>query len=196
MTKQGRKTKSVTLRITSEEYRCLRLKQNETGQSLSEIIRNEYLIAATERYFAQHKPGRRGKHPPSLKGNANDLPVPTSVIHWATGPDGRATQISGEWMEHTGRSPVGDLGDLWASCVHVEDRDDLTRIFTECMKSRVPYTFEYRLRRPDGGFNWVQAQANPHFGTDGTFLGYIGTTTAITSADNGRMLMMAPYTAP
>jgi signal transduction histidine kinase len=48
------------------------------------------------------------------------------------------------------------------------------RAFSEYFDRRAPFTVEYRLRRHDGKFRWIQETGVPRWNPDGSFAGYIG----------------------
>ncbi|MCS6988152.1 MAG: PAS domain S-box protein [Chloroherpetonaceae bacterium] len=46
--------------------------------------------------------------------------------------------------------------DEWANNIHPEDRERATRLLEETLKSGAPYRAEYRYRRKDGSYFWVE----------------------------------------
>lgn len=78
------------------------------------------------------------------------------------------------WLEFTGRTMNQEMGNGWAQGVHP---DDLQRCFDthrDAFDTRQDYTMEYRLKRFDGEYRWILDIGVPHFTSEGTFVGYIG----------------------
>ena len=82
---------------------------------------------------------------------ADDAPV----MLWISGADGLCSFFNREWLAFTGRSLADELGRGWWQGVHHEDRDRLARHLQHAGENRSPFSFEYRLRRADGQYRWV-----------------------------------------
>src|SRR6516165_1916140 len=104
--------------------------------------------------------------------------APTLI--WRSGTDRLCTFFNRGWLEFTGRSMEQELGNGWAEGVHREDTDRCFEVYVNSFDARQPFTMEYRLRRADGEYRWVLDSGTPRFGSDGTFLGYIGSCVDIT----------------
>jgi two-component system CheB/CheR fusion protein len=63
--------------------------------------------------------------------------------------------------------------------VHPADIDELRKMFISHFKHRKPFTAEYRLKRHDGEYRWIQDMGRPTFLPDETFSGYTGSCTEI-----------------
>jgi len=107
---------------------------------------------------------------------ANNAPV----MVWVTEPDGSCSFLSSSWYEFTGQSPSQGLGFGWLDATHPEDRGLAHKTFNLANQKRIPFRLEYRLRRADGEYRWAIDAATPRLGTDGKFLGYIGSIIDIT----------------
>jgi PAS domain S-box-containing protein len=107
---------------------------------------------------------------------ANSAPV----MIWMSGTDKLCAFFNRGWLEFTGRSIEQELGNGWAEGVHREDIDRCFEVYVNSFDTRQPFTMEYRLRRADGEYRWVLDNGTPRFGSDGTFLGYIGSCVDIT----------------
>ena len=96
------------------------------------------------------------------------------VMIWVTEPDGSCTFLSKSWYDFTGQTPDTALGWGWTEAIHPEDREHASDSFAEASDHHEPIRLEYRLRRKDGQYRWTLDAAVPRLGSDGRFLGYIG----------------------
>lgn len=107
---------------------------------------------------------------------ANTAPV----LIWMSAPDKLCTFFNQRWLDFTGRNLEQELGNGWASGVHPDDLDPCLSTYSAAFDSRVPFEMEYRLRRHDGIYRWIVDYGVPRYGSDATFLGYIGSCVDIT----------------
>jgi PAS domain S-box-containing protein len=99
---------------------------------------------------------------------------------WVTEPDGTCAYLSRSWYEFTGQTLETGLGFGWLDAIHPDDRDWSDEVFRNANLKREAFQLEYRLRRADGTYRWAIDAAAPRFGSDGTFLGYVGSVLDIT----------------
>ncbi|MGV0108487.1 phosphate regulon sensor histidine kinase PhoR [Nostoc sp. DSM 114160] len=99
---------------------------------------------------------------------------------WVTDTNSYCTYLSQSWYDFTGQSEEMGLGFGWLNAVHPEDYNDVRNIFLEASSSYSAFRLEYRLRRKDGKYRSCIDAANPWFGVDGEFKGYIGSVIDIT----------------
>jgi PAS domain S-box-containing protein len=114
---------------------------------------------------------------------------------WVTNSDSYCTYLSKSWYDFTGQSEETGLGFGWLDVVHPEDYNDVRNAFFEANKRCSAFFIEYRLRRKDGVYRWTIGAANPWFGVDGKFKGYIGSVIDITErksaeAERDRLLKL------
>ncbi len=107
---------------------------------------------------------------------ANSAPV----MIWQSGPDKLCTFFNEPWLAFTGRALDQELGNGWADGVHPEDLDHCLKVYTEAFDARQPFTMEYRLRRHDGEYRWIEDCGVPRYDAQARFLGYIGSCIDIT----------------
>ena len=99
---------------------------------------------------------------------------------WSSGPDKKCDYFNRAWLAFTGRTLEQELGDGWAEGVHPDDRTRCFEIFTTAFDRRKRFSRDYRLRRHDGEFRWIQDDGSPRYDSQGNFLGCIGHCLEIT----------------
>jgi len=107
------------------------------------------------------------------------------VMIWMSGPDKLCNYFNQSWLRFTGQPLETQLGNGWAGSVHPNDLSKCLETYTQCFDSRVPFRMEYRLRRHDGEYRWVDDIGAPIVNPDGSFVGYIGSCVDITDRKRG-----------
>jgi PAS domain S-box-containing protein len=102
------------------------------------------------------------------------------VLVWMSGPDKGCVYFNRPWLAFTGRSLEQEFGAGWVEGVHPDDVDRCLAIYASHFDRREPFRMEYRLRRADGEYRWIEDRGVPQLGQDGTFFGYIGSCVDIT----------------
>ncbi len=78
---------------------------------------------------------------------------------WSTRADGACDYLSPQWEAFTGVAAARHLGRGWLDAVHAEDRDGVEQAWDQAVRGGLPYDIEYRLRRHDGVWRWVNGRA-------------------------------------
>ncbi len=99
---------------------------------------------------------------------------------WITDTNGYCTFLSRGWYEFTAQTEATGLGHGWTHAVHPEDRARARAKFLDANATPEPFRVDYRLRHVNGSYRWVLDTGQPRFGSDGEFLGYIGSVIDIT----------------
>jgi PAS domain S-box-containing protein len=102
-----------------------------------------------------------------------------------SGGDGLCQYFNRAWLEFRGRTVEQELGNGWAEGLHPDDHDLCMETYLKSFSARQPYRLEYRLRRRDGEYRWVEDTGVPHFEEDGTFAGFIGSTMDVSTRKRG-----------
>ncbi|OSJ19612.1 hypothetical protein BST63_01975 [Bradyrhizobium canariense] len=96
------------------------------------------------------------------------------VMIWVSGIDKRCLWFNRRWLNFTGRDILEEVGDGWAEGVHPEDLDRCLKTYVHHFDARLDFRMEYRLRRHDQTYRWIDDTGIARYAPDGSFLGYIG----------------------
>jgi PAS domain S-box-containing protein len=102
------------------------------------------------------------------------------VMIWTTGTDGLCNYFSKPWLDFTGRTMEQEVGMGWLEGVHPDDAQGCLNCFLPAFHARKSFRMEYRLRRADGEYRWVDESGIPRYTPGGEFAGYIGCNIDIT----------------
>ena len=102
------------------------------------------------------------------------------VMIWVSGADKNCVWFNRPWLNFTGRSMPQELGTGWTEGVHPDDYERCLQIYCSKFDARQEFRMQYRLRRNDGAYRWIDDVGIPRYAHDGSFLGYIGSCTDVT----------------
>ena len=101
------------------------------------------------------------------------------VMIWVSGLDRQCVWFNRPWLAFTGRDMQQELGSGWSEGVHLKDFDRCLETYIGHFDARKEFRMEYRLRRHDRTYRWIDDTGIPRYARDGSFLGYIGSCTDI-----------------
>lgn len=102
------------------------------------------------------------------------------ALIWLAGTDKLCFYFNKVWLDFTGRTMEQEYGNGWAEGVHPDDFDRCLEIYVTSFDKRERFSMDYRLRRHDGEYRWIQDDGCPRYDVDGNFIGYIGNCLDIT----------------
>lgn len=104
-----------------------------------------------------------------------------SIPHmvWIANGAGEVVMNNARHAEYTGYTDEEMRAWAWKEIVHADDRDNLSAVWAEALRTRNPYNTEARLRRSDGEFRWHLVRARPKYLPDGSVETWFGTNTDI-----------------
>jgi len=107
---------------------------------------------------------------------------------WRAGEDALCNYFNATWLHFTGKTLEEEAGNGWAQGVHPDDFDACLKIYLEAFSQRKPFEMEYRLKRHDGEYRWINDRGVPLFDENRKFFGYIGSCMDVTDKVEGARL--------
>jgi PAS domain S-box-containing protein len=107
---------------------------------------------------------------------ANSVPV----WIWVNGADGRCEFVNKEYLEFLGKSLEDVMGFGWSTELHPDDQEPYVSAYMAALEKREPFRAQFRAKRIDGHYRWLESYALPRFNATGNFLGYVGSSFDIT----------------
>src|SRR5215213_689353 len=156
----------VTIDVTEQQLAKEAWRQSEE--------KNQAMLEALTRNEAQLAQLRESEE--RFRTMADNVPA----MIWIADTENRCTYVNKQWLDFTGRTTEEELGTGWMRSVHPEDYDACLERLTSNFDARQPFELEFRLCRHDGEYRWLYNCGIPRFSSDGTFLGYIGSSIDIT----------------
>jgi PAS domain S-box-containing protein len=101
------------------------------------------------------------------------------VMIWTSGTDKACVWFNRPWLTFTGRTLEQEIGHGWSEGVHRDDLERCMDVYNRHFDARKDFRMQYRLRRYDGSYRWIDDTGIPRLTRDGAFLGYIGSCTDI-----------------
>ena len=92
------------------------------------------------------------------------------------------------WLDFTGRSMEEEYGFGWAEGVHPDDLDRCVKIYLDNFKLQKPFEMDYRLKRYDNQYRWINDRGIPFYDKDKVFIGFIGSCMDVTEKVEGQLL--------
>jgi PAS domain S-box-containing protein len=96
------------------------------------------------------------------------------ALIWTAGTDKKCNYFNKVWLDFTGRTFEQEFDDGWTEGVHPDDFNRCKEIYIKSFDRQVKFSMDYRLRRFDGVYRWIQDDGNPLYNNEGKFIGYIG----------------------
>jgi PAS domain S-box-containing protein len=93
---------------------------------------------------------------------------------WTSGSDALCTYFNKAWLEFRGRNLEIELGNGWTEGIHPDDRDLCIGTYLKAFSARHAFRMQYRLRRADGEFRWIEDSGVPVYDHNATFAGFMG----------------------
>lgn len=107
---------------------------------------------------------------------------------WRSGLDAKCYYFNKTWLDFTGRTYEQEYGDGWAEGVHPEDLERCVKIYLDNFSNKTPFEMEYRLRRHDGEWRWINDRGVPAIDENGLFSGFIGSCLDVNDKVEGYIL--------
>jgi len=113
------------------------------------------------------------------------------VLIWQTGPARELVYVNQRWLEFTGRTLEDQVKAGCLADCHPDDRERALAACEEAKSKRGMFALEWRLRRADGEYRWMESRGVPLVDEQGTLAGYIGTSVDITERRAAAAAMQA-----
>jgi PAS domain S-box-containing protein len=128
-----------------------------------------FLLLALFRSLSRGAEGLR-----TSAANYRTLADSGQALIWKARRDSLCDYFNKTWLDFTGRTFEQEFGNGWAEGVHPDDLQRCLAIYTTAFAKREPFSMDYRLRRHDGEFRWLQDDGCPRYDANGRFVGFIG----------------------
>ena len=108
---------------------------------------------------------------------------------WRAGLDANCDYFNETWLKFTGKALEDEVGNGWLAGVHPDDMDACMNTYLAAFQKQERFEMEYRLKRYDGLWRWINDRGVPFFDAEGRFAGYIGSCMDVTEKIEGRKLI-------
>ncbi|MEI7668273.1 MAG: sensor domain-containing diguanylate cyclase [Erysipelotrichaceae bacterium] len=109
---------------------------------------------------------------------------------WRSGKDALCDYFNVTWMKFTGKTMEEEVGTGWAEGVHPDDYVTCIRIYMDAFAKQEAFEMEYRLKRYDGVYRWINDRGTPFYLDNHEFAGYIGSCIDVTDRVEGQKMQM------
>ncbi|MGB5960990.1 MAG: ATP-binding protein [Coleofasciculaceae cyanobacterium] len=103
-------------------------------------------------------------------------------INWDTNAAGELINEQPRWAAFTGQSYQEYQGWGWLNAIHPEDQAMTAKVWQEALVNRSIYEIEYRVRRYDGEYRYLNGRAVPIVEANGRIREWVGVNIDITES--------------
>jgi diguanylate cyclase (GGDEF)-like protein/PAS domain S-box-containing protein len=107
---------------------------------------------------------------------------------WRAGTDALCNYFNATWLKFTGKTMNEEIGNGWATGVHPDDFDRCLKIYLDNFATQTDFEMEYRLKRHDGIYRWINDRGAAVFSDKQEFEGVIGSCVDVTDKVEGQMM--------
>ena len=104
-------------------------------------------------------------------------------------PDGQLIYVNQRWLDYSGWTLQDSLGHGWMELVHPDDRLQVSRLWGQDRSSGKVQEIEFRLRRADGVYRWMQGHVAMPLDVAGQPTRWQGTLTDIDDLKQSKKLL-------
>ncbi|WP_199516745.1 PAS domain S-box protein [Nucisporomicrobium flavum] len=116
------------------------------------------------------------------------------LLVWQHDVHGALTWVNTTYCEFFGVTRESMRDDRWQLLPHPDDTR-YTEGFLTAVAERRPFHGEVRVRGADGRWRWLESWSQPRYGSDGTFLGHLGTSADVTARKEADLALRASAAA-
>jgi len=144
-------------------------------------IAGEMKIAIVFNNITEHK-----MHEELLMKTINDFPV----MVWVMDINKKVNNLNNTWIDFSGIPLQEALESEWTDTIHPDDTRECMNKLTEAIDNRNTTVIEYRMRRYDGQYRWVECRGTPYYDLDNSYSGYIGAVMDITERKQHEKILL------
>ncbi len=96
------------------------------------------------------------------------------ALVWRSDPEGRIAFFNRNWLLFTGKDMFQLLDEGWLESIHPADIGDVKTTMLQMIRSKTAFEIEFRMRRYDGEYRWIQNFIRPFSDDQGELSGCIG----------------------
>ena len=108
---------------------------------------------------------------------------------WRAGLDANCNYFNETWLKFTGKTMEQEVGAGWLQGVHPDDMEFCMSTYLAAFQKQERFEMEYRLKRHDGLWRWINDRGVPFYDAEHRFAGYIGSCMDVTEKVEGRKLI-------
>jgi PAS domain S-box-containing protein len=99
---------------------------------------------------------------------------------WMSDHQYQFNYVNKAWLKFRGISLEDEMGQGWMDAIYSEDKYTVTQEFKNAYQLKHDFSIQFRYRKYDATYRWVELQGSPMYTDLGDFVGYAGTLLDIT----------------
>ncbi len=115
------------------------------------------------------------------------------ALVWRGTPEGELDYLNRRAVEYLGHTAESLTGGRWLELVHPDHRDATVQRWLHSATTGTSYADEYRLRRADGQYRWIQSVGEPFHDTEGRIANWYGLVIDIEDRKRAEMELRRAY---